>query len=300
MKDKFSAANEYSAVALGNFDGVHLAHREVLKNAKNYSLDKKVKAVALVFDVHPKNFSSHSIGLLMTDKDRLDEIKGMGFEIKSMSFEKIKDYSPKKFVKEILAEELHAKAVFCGYNYHFGLGASADVKVLKALCSDYAIEVFAADEVLFEEEPVSSSRLRKLLQNGEVEKVNKLMGKTFSYSLEVVHGQKRGREMGYPTLNQYFPPELVIPKLGVYASRAEVDGKEYFSFTNIGSRPTFPEDDVRSETHIFDFDGDLYGKNVRVGLCKFLREEKKFTSIEELVQQLKNDKENAIEYFNKL
>ncbi len=298
MKDNLTQS-EYSAVALGNFDGVHIAHRRVLSNAKNYSLDKNVKAVCFVFDVHPKNFSKQSLGLLMTNEDRLNEIKKMGFEVKTLSFEKLKDFSPEKFVDEILVKEMSAKAVFCGYNYRFGAGGSGDIEVLKKLCKKHGIEVFVADKVICNSEPVSSSRLRELLHAGEAEKVNELMGKNFSYSLEVVHGQKRGREMGYPTLNQYFPPELVIPRFGVYASLAEVDGEEYFSFTNIGSRPTFPEDDVRSETHIFNFDGDLYGKKVRVSLCKFLREEKKFTSLKNLIKQLESDKIEAIEYFKK-
>lgn len=299
MKDKFVSKNEYSAVALGNFDGVHMAHREVLKSAKNYSLDNNVKAVSLVFDVHPKNYFSKKVGLLMTDEDRLNEIKKLGLEIKTVSFEKVKDYEDEKFVSEILKGELKAKAVFCGYNYHFGVGGKADVEVLKKICKEYDIEVFVSDKVIFENEAVSSTKLRELLQSGEVEKANKLMNRTFSYSLEVVHGQKRGREMGYPTLNQYFPAELVIPKFGVYASLAEVDSKEYVSFTNIGSRPTFPENDVRSETHIFDFDGDLYGKKVRVSLYKFLRPEIKFTTPENLIKQLSTDKKTAIEYFKK-
>lgn len=297
MKDKFASKNEYSAVALGNFDGVHMAHREVLKNAKKYSLDNSVKAVSLVFDVHPKNYFSKKVGLLMTDEDRLNEIKKLGLEIKTVSFEKVKDYEGEKFVSEILAGELKAKAVFCGYNYHFGVGGKADVEVLKKICKEYDIEVFVSDKVIFENEAVSSTKLRELLRLGEVEKVNKLMNRAFSYSLEVVHGQKRGREMGYPTLNQYFPAELVIPRFGVYASLAEVDSKEYVSFTNIGSRPTFPENDVRSETHIFDFDGDLYGKKVRVSLYKFLRPEIKFTTPENLIKQLSTDKKTAIEYF---
>lgn len=299
MKDKFVSKNEYSAVALGNFDGVHMAHREVLKSAKNYSLDNNVKAVSLVFDVHPKNYFSKKVGLLMTDEDRLNEIKKLGLEIKTVSFEKVNDYEGEKFVSEILKGELKAKAVFCGYNYHFGVGGKADVEVLKKICKEYDIEVFVSDKVIFENEAVSSTKLRELLHSGEVEKANKLMNRTFSYSLEVVHGQKRGREMGYPTLNQYFPAELVIPKFGVYASLAEVDSKEYVSFTNIGSRPTFPENDVRSETHIFDFDGDLYGKKVRVSLYKFLRPEIKFTTPENLIKQLSTDKKTAIEYFKK-
>ncbi len=298
MKNNETLKIEYSAVALGNFDGVHIGHRAVLQNAYNYCADKNIKPIALIFDVHPKNFGDKKIGLLMTTEDRKAEIKKTGLEPCVLSFEKVKDFSAEKFVKEILKEKLNAKAVFCGYNYHFGAEGKADVTVLEKLCRENDMELFINEEISSDEKVVSSSVLRNLLQEGKVCLVNKLMGREFSYCLEVVHGQKRGREMGFPTINQYFPSELAIPKFGVYASSTEVDGKVYRSFTNIGLRPTFPEDDIRSETHIFGFDGDLYGKKIRVKLHKFIREEKKFSSLKELVSQLTEDKKTTEEIFS--
>lgn len=298
MKNNETPKTEYSAVALGNFDGLHAGHRAVLGKAYNYGLDNNIRAVALVFDVHPKTFFGKKIGLLMTDEEKKIEIEKIGLETETISFEEFKNFSAEDFVIKVLKEKLKAKAVFCGFNYHFGKGGKADAKVLEKLCLENGIEAHVNEETFVDGEKVNSSRLRELLQSGNVQKANKLMTKDFSYSFEVVHGQKRGRQMGFPTANQYFPPELVLPKFGVYASTTEVDGKIYKSFTNIGSRPTFPEDDVRSETHIFDFDGDLYGKKVRVTLHKFIRDERKFSSPEELASQLAEDKKTAEKFFS--
>lgn len=298
MKNNGILTTEYSAIALGNFDGLHAGHRSVLEKAYNYSLDKNVRAIALIFNVHPKTYFGKRIGLLMTEKDKKYQIEKLGLRTETISFEEVRDFSAEDFVVKILKEKFHAKAVFCGFNYHFGKGGTADAKELERLCSENGIEVYVNEETFVDGEKVNSSRLRELLSKGDVEKANKLMTQNFSYFFEVVHGQKRGRSMGFPTANQYFPPELVLPKFGVYVSSAEIDGKIYKSFTNIGSRPTFPEDDVRSETHIFDFDGDLYGKEIRVSLHKFIREEIKFSSPEELVKQLSQDKKTAEDFFS--
>ncbi len=298
MKNNETPKTEYSAIALGNFDGLHAGHRAVLRKAYNYSLDKKVRAIALVFDVHPKTYLGEKIRLLQTNEEKKTEIEKIGLETKVISFEEFKNFSAEEFVVKVLQERFNAKAVFCGFNYHFGKGGKADASTLERLCVENGIEAYVNEETFVDGEKVNSSKLRELLQNGDVEKANKLMTKDFSYSFTVVHGQKRGRQMGFPTANQYFPPELVLPKFGVYASTSEVDGKIYRSFTNIGFRPTFPEDDVRSETHIFDFDGDLYGKKVRVTLHKFIREERKFSSPDELALQLAEDKKTAEEFFS--
>lgn len=298
MKNKEASKTEYTAIALGNFDGLHAGHRAVLSKAYKYSLDNNVRAVALVFDVHPKNFPGKKIRLLQTNEEKKTEIEKIGLETETISFEEFRNFSAEEFVIKVLKEKFKAKAVFCGFNYHFGKGGAADANDLARLCSENGIEAHVNEETFVDGEKVNSSRLRELLGSGDVEKANRLMTKDFSYSFEVVHGQKRGRQMGFPTANQYFPPELVIPKFGVYASTAEVDGKIYKSFTNIGSRPTFPEDDVRSETHLFDFDGDLYGKKVRVTLRKFIREERKFDSQEELAIQLTEDKKTAENFFS--
>lgn len=298
MKNNEMPKTKYSAIALGNFDGLHAGHRSVLKKAYNYSLDKDVRAIALIFNVHPKTYFGERIGLLMTEEDKKYQIDKVGLQTETISFEEVRDFSAEDFVVKILKEKFHAKAVFCGFNYHFGKGGTADAKELERLCAENGIEVYINEETFVDGEKVNSSRLRCLLKEGDVEKANKLMTQNFSYSFEVVHGQKRGRVMGFPTANQYFPPELVIPKFGVYVSSTEIDGKIYKSFTNIGFRPTFPEDDVRSETHIFDFDGDLYGKEIRVSLHKFIREEIKFSSPENLVSQLAQDKKTAEDFFS--
>jgi riboflavin kinase/FMN adenylyltransferase len=146
----------------------------------------------------------------------------------------------------------------------------------------------------FEGEPISSTRIRRCLQEGDIELANKMLGYPFTFRSEVLHGDARGRTLGFPTVNQRLPEGLCVPKFGVYESRAEVDGKLYKAFTNIGLRPTYRVETPLCETHIFDFDGDLYGKTVRVELIRYIREEKIFSDINELKEQLTNDKSSIV------
>ena len=146
----------------------------------------------------------------------------------------------------------------------------------------------------FEEEPISSTRIRKAVSDGKIELANKMLGYNFTFESPVIKGDKRGRTIGFPTINQHLPEGLIVPKFGVYESRTFADGNEYLSFTNIGIRPTWQVDKPLAETHIFDFNGDLYDKNVRVELISYLREEKKFSSVEELKKQLEYDKGSIV------
>ena len=146
----------------------------------------------------------------------------------------------------------------------------------------------------FEGEPISSTRIRKSITLGEIEKANAMLGRDFCYDFTVVHGDKRGRTMGSPTINQFFDDGFTVPAYGVYASFCEVNGKVYPAVTNIGIRPTWRVDDTLCETHIFDFNGDLYGETIRIELIKYLREEKEFSSLDELKKQLNYDKSSII------
>ncbi len=281
-----------SSVALGNFDGIHLGHSDVLNDALRLSKKSNTVPVALLFEFHPR--INKDIKLLMTEDDKRSAIEKMGIKPVYISFDEVKDYSPVEFTEIILINKLSAVNVCCGYNYHFGKNASGTVKDLKEICEEKNIVLSVSEKHSFSSESISSSRIRKLLADGEIELCNKMLNSPFSYCLEVVHGQQRGKLMGFPTINQYFPKELIIPKFGVYASKTEIDRKLYPSFTDIGFRPTFEDDDVRSETHIFDYDGDLYGKKIRVFLLKFIREERKFSGLDDLAHQLKIDKENIL------
>lgn len=286
------------AVALGNFDGLHTGHMTVLNNALSFS-SMGMKPCALLFDIHPKNITSKCAPpMLVTPTHRDAILKSLGIEVKRISFERIMSLSAEEFVTNILIKELNAGAVCCGFNYHFGKGAKADSNILKKLCEKYSLCCKVAQSKEFENAPISSTRIRECILNGDIDNANAMLGREFSYDFTVVSGDKRGRLIGSPTINQHFPEEFIVPKFGVYASAIVVDSKLYAGVTNIGRRPSFTCDDLRSETCILDFSGNLYGQNVKVMLLKYLRPERVFDSLEALGNQISSDAVRAAEVFS--
>ncbi len=279
------------AVALGNFDGLHSGHTAVIEKAKAMAQNGLVPYV-LLLDPLPCNvegFTPHKALITDSEKDKL--LSDMGIEVVRIDFHKIKDYEPERFFEDIIIKELNAGAVSCGFNYRFGKDGSGDSRLLESLCKAAGIAFCASEAIEYENLPISSTRIRSALENGEIEKANAMLGRAFGYTLEVVHGDKIGRLLDCPTINQLFPEELIVPKYGVYSSEAKIDGKWLRSVTNIGRRPSFENDEQRSETHIIGYSGDLYGKTVEVRLLSYKRSERKFSSLDELKEQLSKDKE---------
>ncbi len=272
------------AVALGNFDGLHSGHMAVINGAKAYA---ELVPCVLLLEPLPSGETGQA---LITDEEKQGLLDSLGVETVRIDFLKIKDWSPERFFDEIIVKKLNAGAVCCGFNYRFGKGGSGDSALLKSLCEKADIAFCECAAVEFENEPVSSTRIRTAILNGEIETANAMLGRPFGYCLEVVHGDKIGRLLDCPTINQLFPAELIVPKYGVYSSVTKVDGKCFRSVTNIGRRPSFENDEQRSETHIIDFNSDLYGRKIDVRLLSYKRGEKKFDSLEELKEQLKIDK----------
>ncbi len=285
------------AVALGYFDGLHTAHTAVLQETKKLSECGLLPAVML-FDEHPKKvLDGENVPFLLQKSRRDDIIDAMGIKRLCVSFEDIKDMSPRKFIEKIVVEYADAGAVVCGYNYRFGKNASGDVSALEELCSEYGIKVIVCEKYLSQGEEVSSTVIRKAVARGDMEKAGRMLGFPFGFSAEVFSGDKRGRLLGAPTINQYLPEGIAVPLFGVYASKVFFEGKEYIGVTNIGSRPTFDGSSVRSETYIIDYSGDLYGKTVETQLFTFIREEKKFDSADALKQQISLDVKATEDYF---
>ena len=185
---------------------------------------------------------------------------------------------------------MNVGAISCGENYRFGVNAEGDVGFLKTECEKNGVSLLISPIVSENGEAVSSTKIRSLIINGEIEKANEMLGRLFSYSSKVLDGKHLGRKLGIPTINQAVGNGLVIPKKGVYASFTTVDGKRFKSITNIGLRPTVENTPkVNSETHILDFNGNLYGKNPTVELVSFMRDEKKFESVSQLREQIERD-----------
>ena len=283
-----------TAVALGYFDGIHIGHREVLDKALSVAEEKDLIPVVMLFDIHPRKLVSGNIPPMLTsEEDKREILTEMGFTVFDFDFHKGMNYSPNEFIEKILVETLNAKAVSCGFDYHYGKGGKGNADTMREELGKRNIEFFSASPVVLGEDIVSSTEIRKCISQGDIEKANAMLGEYFSYDFEVVRGDGIGRTIGFPTINQFFPEDFVVPKYGVYASMAKIDGKTYPAVTNVGIRPTVAQDGMRSETCILDFSGDLYGKKVQVKLIKYLRDETKFPDIEALKRAIGKDIENA-------
>lgn len=273
-----------TAIALGTFDGIHIAHQSVLSIPDGY------KKIAVTFKKPPKMYFADSDELIMDYQDKISALKKIGFEkVITLDFLKVKDTSSEGFL-DFLVKEYNPSLISCGFNYHFGKNGEGDTAFLKQYCDQKGIECRICEQVNIGDKPVSSTIIRDLLKNGEIEKANSLLFEPFSFSAIVEHGDMRGRTIGFPTINQYYPENLVKVKFGVYKTQVTFDGKSYDGITNIGIRPTFKSEKVICETFIKDFSGNLYGKNVIIVLKEFLREEIKFASLENLRRQIEIDK----------
>ena len=290
-----------TAVALGNFDGLHKGHLAVINKAV-IQKDNGLLPCIVTFDEHPqKMLRGESPKKLMTEGLYEKESEKIGCKTIKLSFESVRNMTPEEFFAEILVKKLNAGFVSCGFNYRFGKGGKGNAEALAELCKENGIGFFCADGVCYKDENISSTRIRKAVESGDIENANKMLGRYFSYDFEVVTGDRIGAKvLGFPTINQIFPQNHIVPKSGVYASVAEVDGKIYPSMTNIGKRPTVGGEQLRSETSIIGFSGDLYGKNTPVSLIAYIRDEEKFPSLEALSAQLKKDSEKAEKIFNEV
>ena len=290
-----------TAVALGYFDGIHIGHRAVLEKTLSIAQEKGLEPVVLVFDEHPKKVLCGKVPPMLTDEAMKSRLLGeMGFTLASFPFRESMNLQGSEFVSEVLIKRLGAKAVVCGYDYRYGKNGSGNAGTLKNDLATYGVEVVSIGEITQGGETVSASRIRELITDGNVDRANEMLGRVFSYDRVVERGDALGRRLGFPTINQTFPEDFILPRYGVYASVTTLDSRAYPSVTNIGVRPTVGGTAVRSETCILGFSGDLYGKNAQVGLLRFLRDEMKFASLEELSKTVKNDMEQARIVYNEV
>lgn len=272
------------AIALGTFDGIHLGHTAVLNQTVG------LKQIALTFNTPPKAGTGGN--LLMTAEAKNSALRLMGIEPIVLDFQSIKDTAPLDFLNGIY-EKYSPKVIASGFNFRFGKNAAGDSRLLADFCKEKSIEYRLANAVQYEGEAISSTRIRGLISNGDITTATKMLGRYFTFETAVVHGDERGRTIGFPTINQVYPTELVVPKFGVYASVATIDGKDYPAVTDIGVRPTFKTDYVISETNIIGYNSDAYEKTVRISLVDFIRPETRFSGIDELKTAIERDKKIA-------
>ena len=287
--------NEPIALALGNFDGLHRGHALVLQGAKQLSRASSRACGVLLFDEHPRQvLCGQTPPLLLTGEEKRRRLENAGFRVLVLPFRETKDLSPEAFV-QLLQTRFHVEAVCCGKNYRFGKNAAGTAQTLQTLCARLGIEVQVVPDVQYRGALISASRIRRAIENGEMEEANAMLLHPFSYTLPVVPGDRRGRALGFPTANQFFLPQMIRPRAGVYASKVFLNGVWYPAVTNIGIRPTIGTETFRSETCILGFSGDLYGQLLTVQPLHYLRGEQKFSDLAALQAAMENDAARAKE-----
>ena len=288
-----------SAVALGVFDAMHLGHQEIIKYTVKYAKEHNLNSVVYMFRNLPKGvLTGKDIKNVNLFKKRLKLIQQLGVDTvvaERFNTEYMK-IGYKEFIDNILIEKLDAKFVCAGFNYHFGYKGEGNTENLTQICGEHGIVVHIA-ECKSLDKPVSSTLIRKLIADGEMEEAAKYLGRYFSVTRRVEKGDRLGHQLGFPTANINLPDFHVVPKFGVYISRARVGDKWYPSITNVGGKPTVSEKEPCIETHLLNFSGDLYGKEIEIEFHKYLRGISRFESVDALKARLEKDKKLAADYF---
>ncbi|MBA3425565.1 MAG: bifunctional riboflavin kinase/FAD synthetase [Rubrobacteraceae bacterium] len=284
-------------VVLGNFDGVHLGHQAVLRRGLEEARERGVSLIAATFDPHPRAvlWPGDEPKLLTTLDLRREEFERQGAdEVRAITFDRaLSRKSPQEFVRDVLVGELEAGVVVVGENFRFGHRAAGDFEDLRRLMREAGGDAFAVALQGTKGAEITSTRIRDLVAAGDVGEATRLLGRPYTLRGEVVEGDRRGRQIGFPTANVLPDPDVIVPARGVYAGFVRFEGQEYAACTNVGVAPTFARAESRVEAHLLDFKGDLYGKMVDVGFVRRIREEKRFSGVEELRGQISQDVEEA-------
>ena len=323
-----------SAIALGNFDGIHRGHRQVLQPILEACLAKRSQAdqnhaTVVTFNPHPRQFFTGQKRQLLTPlEEKVKELERLGIEqLVLLPFNKdLAALSPQQFVEKILVQQLQASLVSVGQDFRFGRDRTGTADELKRIAAQFGVEVNITSlkicQSASEQVRISSSLIRQALEQGDVSTANTMLGRAYTITGTIVVGQKLGRTIGFPTANIMLPPEKFLPRYGVYAVRAFVDELEQSNNTsshaqcpmphtqppnapipiigvmNLGCRPTVGGNAPTAEVHLLDWSGDLYGRTLTVSLEKFIRPEQKFSSLEALKAQITSDCETARENLN--
>ena len=280
--------------ALGNFDGVHLGHKEIISKVIDISISKNIPSGVLIFDPHPRNYFNPKLGdFILSDiktrshlleKTKLDFLGILKFD------DFMSNLSPREFIEKIIKNRVGVSHLIVGYNFRFGKNREGDVEILSKICSEFNIDLTIIKQVKNMELTISSSKIREAIEELDFQKVKKIIGDYWKILGEVIEGDKRGREIGFPTANILLN-NLIKPDFGVYAVKIDYNNDTYDGIANFGVRPTF--DKTKSlpilEVHLFNFSDNLYGKEIIISFVDFIRKEKKFNGLESLKSQIQLD-----------
>lgn len=295
---------EPTAVALGNFDGVHLGHQELIRRAVERAQAEGLKSAVFTFSNHPRDLLPKEKKvkniLAKGDKERIIESLGVDYLFNIPFTREIMTMAPSAFVEKLLLERFKMEAAFCGFNYHFGYKAQGNPEILRKMGGEKGFDVTEMPAYKIKGEIVSSSLIRTLIASGQVEKCETYMGRNYYIGGEVVVGNRLGKKLGFPTSNLVIDPSMVTPPNGVYVTYCNYNGVRYPSVTNVGIKPTIGHYNKNVETHIFNFDKELYGKQITVEFLKKTRDEVKFDSVRELSEQIVRDCREAGAFHERL
>lgn len=290
-----------TGVGLGNFDGLHIGHMALINTLIRESKLNGLASVVYTFKKHPENILRKKLitPLLLTEQKKIELLgeTALDFLYFDDFNEKFSRLSPEEFVKNVLVDRLRIKLAVAGYDYRFGFQGQGDIDFLKELGKKYNFKVIVIPAIKCDNEVISSTKIRQSVIKGSLETAYKLLGRHYSITAEVVSGRRIGNTIGFPTANIHPEGYLVLPQNGVYITKTLLDGKLYNSMTNVGFNPTFEEvKQITVETHIIDFNQDIYGKKIEVFFLKKIRDEKKFDSVQNLIDQIAKDMQETREY----
>ena len=294
-------ASEGSIVTIGTFDGVHLGHQQILKQLIDTSQQSKLKSVLLTFFPHPRMVLQPDISmrLIQTIEEREKALRktGLDYLVIHPFSEKFSRLSADDYVKQVLVDKLNVRKVVVGYDHRFGRNRTASLEDMYNYADIYDFEVIEIDAKKIKSTAVSSTKIRKAIGQGDIALANSYLGDPFTLEGVVVHGDKRGRELSYPTANiELQNKHKIIPKQGVYLIQSDIDNQVVYGMMNIGTKPTFDTTNPSIEVHFFDWNGDLYDQTLQVKLLKWIRDEQKFDSVEELQAQIHADERYCRSY----
>lgn len=290
---------ENSAVAIGTFDGVHIGHQKLLDKIREVSQQKGLASVAYTFSTHPIKENQRRFITTLDERLYLLEKFGMKYAYLARMDESFMLMSPEEFIEKELVDKLNVKFIAVGRNFKFGYKKAGDFNTLLELSKKFSYEVAVIEPILVDSKLISSSLIHNLIKEGLIEEATKFLGHTYFLQGSVNKGKGLGRKLGFPTANvDYQNSNKLLPKIGVYITASEVAGHLYKSITDVGFNPTFENDrKIHIETHFIGVEGNFYGEFVRINFIKRIRDELKFNSGEELINQLINDAETAETFF---
>ena len=290
--DDPALAFEGSSVTLGNFDGIHVGHQALIRNAVSDARRLGIRSAVLTFEPHPLRVLApeRAPQMLLTHKDKMQLLQSLGVDcVVIQQFDRsFAAIGAEEFVGKFLVDRLRAKKVWVGKDLRFGKGRTGDIDKLRAWGGQFGFDVGIVEPVLVCGERVSSSRIRELISTGEIAAVQPMLGRYYFVSGKVVAGYRRGRELGFPTANIASRAE-VIPRDGIYATLLHLDENILPSVTSIGLNPTFGPGPHTIESYILNFDRQIYGESVKLSFVARLRDEKTFASVESLIEQIRLD-----------